>query len=189
MADAWPSTKDAAAAVERRCAACHGKWLPRHVTHRVPLNTWGDMLAWTRPLSRISRHRVFNLTCPDRSLILLAPLAKTAGGYAEGEPQKRKFGEDRNKPPKPVTHPVVFADTSDPDYQAIRAHIEAAKTKLEEIKRFDMPGFRPSEQYVREMKRYGVLPAQVDPAAPIDPYATDQAYWRSFWHSVPESNP
>jgi hypothetical protein len=45
-----------------------------------------------------------------------------------------------------------------------------------------MPGFVPNEHYVREMKRYGVLPASLDPnARPIDVYATDEAYWRLFW--------
>ena len=41
----------------------------------------------------------------------------------------------------------------------------------------------PSSQYVREMKRYGILPPELDTAAnPIDVYATDEAYWESFWH-------
>ena len=45
-----------------------------------------------------------------------------------------------------------------------------------------MPGFRPNEHYVREMKRYGILRESSDPAGdPIDVYATDRAYWRSFW--------
>jgi hypothetical protein len=46
-----------------------------------------------------------------------------------------------------------------------------------------MPGFRPNEHYVRELKRFGVLPASFDPARdPVDVYATDEAYPRSFWH-------
>jgi hypothetical protein len=45
-----------------------------------------------------------------------------------------------------------------------------------------MPGFRPNEQYVREMKRYGILPAAFDNLADrIDVYQTDEAYWRSLW--------
>ena len=44
---------------------------------------------------------------------------------------------------------------------------------------------RPSSQYIREMKRYGILPADLDPAVtPIDVYATDEAYFRSFWHQA-----
>ena len=42
----------------------------------------------------------------------------------------------------------------------------------------------PSPHYIREMKRYGILPHDLDAAAdPIDVYATDEAYWRSFWHN------
>ena len=58
----------------------------------------------------------------------------------------------------------------------------AAKQKLDEIKRFDMPGFRPSEHYIRELRRYGVLPADLAQDAPIDPYKADEAYWQSLWH-------
>ena len=80
-------------------------------------------------------------------------------------------------------HPVVFQSTDDADYQAILAHIEAAKKKLDEIKRFDMPGFKPNEHYVRELKRFGVLPRSFDPATdPLDVYQTDKAYWRSMWY-------
>ena len=38
------------------------------------------------------------------------------------------------------------------------------KEQLEKVKRFDMPGFRPRPDWVREMKRYGVLAAE----APAD---------------------
>jgi hypothetical protein len=42
---------------------------------------------------------------------------------------------------------------------------------------------RPSPNYLREMKRYGILPPELNPATdPFDAYAADQAYWRSFWY-------
>jgi hypothetical protein len=66
--------------------------------------------------------------------------------------------EDKGHPPKRIAHPIIFADPSDPDYQKILAHLQAAKAKLDEIKRFDMPGFRPNQHYIREMQRYGILP-------------------------------
>jgi hypothetical protein len=51
------------------------------------------------------------------------------------------------------------------------------------MKRFGMPGFQPNQHYVRELKRYGVLPPDLDPAKdPIDMYQADRAYWRSFWY-------
>jgi len=44
-----------------------------------------------------------------------------------------------------------------------------------------VPHFCPNEHYVRELNRSGVLPADVEPGQPVDPYAADQAYWRLFW--------
>ncbi len=45
-----------------------------------------------------------------------------------------------------------------------------------------MPGFTPSEHYVREMKRYGIIPESFDREKDeIDVYEADEAYWRSFW--------
>ncbi len=42
---------------------------------------------------------------------------------------------------------------------------------------------RPSSQYIREMRRYGILPLDLDTtASPIDVYTTDEAYWQSFWY-------
>ncbi len=118
---------------------------------------------------QMSRHIVFNLSRPEKSLILLAPLAKKAGG----------LDLCRGKPAKAAP---VFADTADPDFQKLLAMVAAGKQNLETIKRFDMPGFRPRPQYVREMKHYGILPADLPPGAQIDVYQTDRKYWESLWH-------
>ena len=40
----------------------------------------------------------------------------------------------------------------------------------------------PAVHYVREMKKYGILPADLPEDADIDVYATDRAYWRSLWY-------
>ena len=182
MADAWPTTAPARDAVERRCADCHGKMLPRFVTDRIPVDPYGDFEGWQRPTSRFSRHTVFNLTKPAGSLMLMAPLAKAAGGYAAGKQEQATVREDRAHAPKAVDHPVIFETVEDPDYVKILAHLRAAGQRLDEIGRFDMPGFKPSEQYVREMKRYGVLPAGFDPVEdPADVYAIDRNYWQSLW--------
>jgi len=156
--------------------------MPRHATDQLPLS-FGDMLSWERPLSRFSRHRLFNLTRPEASLILLAPLAKAAGGYATAPAQARpaKVSEDRRKRPTAVSHPVIFAGKDDPDFGRILAHVRSAGRRLNEIKRFDMAGFRPREEYVREMKRYGVLEPDFDLSRePIDVYLTDRLYWKLF---------
>lgn len=184
MADHWPTTLPARDSVERRCAACHGRMLPRFVTDQIPVDVYGDLEGWQRPTSRFSRHTVFDLTQPEKSLVLMAPLARERGGYAVGSPEPAKLiTENRSKPPKPVSHPVIFASADDPDYQKILAHLQAAQARLDEIKRFDMPGFKPRPEYVREMKRYGVLASSFDPVNdPIDVYKADQAYFRLFWH-------
>jgi hypothetical protein len=104
-----------------------------------------------------------NLTRPEKSPLVRAPLAAAAGGLG-------------------LCEPTVFADTSDADYQAILAAIQAAAERHQEEKRFDMPGFRPNVYYVRMMQQYGVLPADLSPAEPVDYYAADEAYWRSFWY-------
>jgi hypothetical protein len=60
--------------------------------------------------------------------------------------------------------------------------IRAAAAELADQKRFDLPGFRPNEHYVREMQRFGFLPQGLKPSDPIDVYAVDRAYWRSFYY-------
>ena len=118
------------------------------------MDEYGDLEGWQRPTSRFSRHTVFNLTRPEKSLALMAPLARAAGGYAARCAAGTKpITEDRAHPPKPVIHPVIFASAADPDYQKILAHIQAAQARLDEIKRFDMPGFKPRREYVRDMIR------------------------------------
>jgi hypothetical protein len=112
------------------------------------------------------REIVCNLSRPDHSLLLRKPLALAGGGYGMG-----RAGD-------PVT---VFANRDDPDYQLLLAALRRAQQRLAEIKRFDMPGFQPNPHYLREMQLYGILPAKLDPATPVDPYRTDQAYWRSQW--------
>jgi hypothetical protein len=136
----------------RRCTSCHRKNFPAHAELR------------------------YNLTTPEKSLVLLAPLAKEAGGYGLCEPKSPRT-EDSNDVD-------VFNSTDDLDYQELLADIRRLKDDLDRRKRFDMPDFKPGEHYVREMKKYGILPADCDPKAdPIDVYALDRAYWKSLWYS------
>lgn len=163
----WPSTIAAAEVIKNRCAGCHNQFLP------LPLSPSDNrnVPPWHGQPGYVMRHLVFNFTRPEKSLILLAPLAPEAGGY--GLCKQNKQSDES------VT---VFANTNDPNYQKILALCIAGKKHLDKIKRFDMPGFRPRQQYVREMIRYGVLPKNLAADANIDVYATDQAYWRSLWY-------
>lgn len=159
----WPETGPAMQAIANRCAACHTgqRSLPRNLSDENALSFWRP--DWNDPRLKYNRHLLFNLSEPAHSLCLLAPLAREAGGLG-------LCGE------------TVFASTEDEDYQRILALTAAGKRRLEEITRFDMPGFRPPAPYIREMKRFGVLAEDFE--GPADPYACDRAYWRSFDQEV-----
>ncbi len=57
----------------------------------------------------------------------------------------------------------------------------AGKQCLEQVTRFDMPGFRPRGVWVRELKRFGILGSGTGPNDRIDIYATERKYWESLW--------
>jgi hypothetical protein len=165
----WPSTIATAQAIAKRCAHCHDRFLP------LPMALSDNRMAPPRSgqPAYAPRHLVFNLTHPEKSLILMAPLAAEAGGYGLCG---RGAGAAESGQPQ-----TVFADTTDPDYQSILTLCRDGRHRLDQIKRFNMPGFRPLPSYVREMKRFGILPEDLPPNAEIDVYATDRAYWRSLW--------
>ncbi len=141
----------------RRCVGCH--------KNRLDGGKLSLQLKYHEQL-------LTNLSRPAKSPLLLAPLAQQAGGWGLCTSETTESASQS-----------VFATIEDPDYQALLASIVAGKSGLDRIKRFDMPGFRPNEHYIREMKRYGILSNTFDPAVdPIDVYQTDQAYWHSFWH-------
>ncbi len=161
----WPERQAVVAAISNRCAECHqGEMrIPTALSDENDLSFWRP--DWDDPRLKRSRHLAFNLSRPELSLMLLAPLAEDAGGY----------GLCRTAEDAPV-----FTDTTDPDYQAILALCEAGKDRLNIIKRFDMEGYQPPWPYIREMMRYGVLPPDHDRDAPVDPYVLDRDYWASF---------
>jgi hypothetical protein len=169
----WPTTRAAAQVIDSRCAGCHtGKGpppLPRTLSDERGSSFWQPKIPDRSQIT--SRHLVFNLSRPEKSMILLAPLARAAGGY-----------QLCRKPDDPAP---VFPNTSDPAYQTLLAMVGAGKQHLETITRFDMPDFKPRPAYVREMKRYGILPANLPADARVDPYLTDKRYWQSLWHQPP----
>ena len=125
---------------------------------------------------RFNERTAFSLSRPEKSLVLLMPLAAEAGGID----MLRKVKKSGKTVEEQV---IVFKDTNDPGYQAVLAGIRRDKQRLDRIKRFDMPGFRPNVHYLREMKVYGILPASFDIAKdPADPYELDRKYWQSLWY-------
>jgi hypothetical protein len=169
----WPQTRAAAGAMARRCDSCHKApmRLPHALSDETKISFWRPRAR--DPQVQSSRHFLFNLSRPELSLIVLAPLSPKAGGLGmclrdpkTGEIDKRI---------------EVFESTDDPDYRSLLAMVRAGKDRLEEMGRFDMPTFRPPGPYIREMRRYGILPATLKAGDPVDCYAADRAYWKSFW--------
>ncbi len=166
--------------VVQRCAGCHKatKQSYRNVKKDAFYFQFGNQEPPQPLLERIDdiiliRHLAYfqlgeaplyqalcNLDRPADSLFLRAPLSKSAGGL-------ERCGQ------------AIFKDKEDNDYQEILARIEAASRQLHREKRFCMPGFRPNRYYIREMQLFGILPKELPAGAPIDPYTTDQEYWRS----------
>jgi hypothetical protein len=165
--------------LERRCNSCHQAdaadtmksiAIPFNYEQRrasrnklpYPTAVYERLVFENDPIARFSPNILVNFTRPHFSPILLGPLSKEAGGFGS-------CGE-------------VFKDTADPDYQLLLAAIERGKAELNAKPRFPSPDFKPNPQYVREMKKYGILPHAFDLAQDtLDVYEADQAYWRSFW--------
>ncbi len=103
----WPRSVKAAEAITRRCAGCHDASLPvpKYISDNLELILSNPDFNDVR--IRMSRHLMFNLSRPKKSLILLAPLATDAGGY--GLCRQR---DENGHPGEPAT---VFADVNDPD--------------------------------------------------------------------------
>jgi hypothetical protein len=167
----WPATAAAAQVIQDRCVRCHespSRRLPLHLADERGVSFWQPSLDDPRLLT--SRHIVFNLSRPEKSLLLLAPLAVEAGGW------------NLCRAPDSEAATPIFADTNDPGYRALHGLLRAGYDYLAQNRRFDMPGFVPRVDWVREMKRYGVVPATLQPAEIGDVYAVEKKYWESLWH-------
>ena len=171
-------------AMIRRCARCHGHKAPENKIiggHKTvfrfgengpALPLVGTLMhlrdirgkigyykfGWARPPQAHC-----NLTRPEKSLLLRAPLAKKAGGLG-------------------LCGKTVFDSREDADYQALLSAVRDAAGRHREAKRFDMGGYRPNDYYLYQMVRYGILDAIPDPEETVDPYAVDRAYWEAFWY-------
>ena len=181
-----PEVKDGEAVFNRRCLSCHrdttvtkkDKKLETVCGIDSPLSIRDFQSGSARPTMQ---HRIYNLSHPENSLALLAPLSPTAGGLGMLKKGKNGKADERI---------AVFTDTHDPDYQLLLGMVKACQAYLEKDKRWDMPGFKPNSDYVREMKRYGIIPESFDPEKDtLDGYATDQKYWRSLWYYPPGEEP
>ena len=133
---------------------------------------------------RFSRFEIFDLSYPEQSKAVRAPLSKAAGGLGVCEAKSGK---------------PVFESVDDPDYQTILKAIERGRRYIiEEDNRPDMITPSPNNgkdcptryvvrwPYLRELIRYGLLPVDADPEASYNPYELDELYWRSLWYRPEE---
>ncbi len=170
------------AVMERRCGACHGSQPPaRQIGTGMyfRFGSRGPALPLVHDFKDLQQIRgsigyykfgnapppqsLCNLSRPEQSLLVRAPLSREAGGLG-------RCGTE------------VFSGADDPDYRRILTRIEAASRTHHAEKRFDLPGFRPNVYYFRQMQTYGILPEESNLDEPIDVYAVDRAYWESFWY-------
>jgi hypothetical protein len=169
--------------MERRCGGCHGSKPPAKSPFGPGLHfcfgPGGPPLPLVHEFMDLKQIRVTagyfkfgrsrtpqslcNLTRPQKSLLLRAPLGRAAGGLA-------------------LCESAVFETADDPDYQAILKQITEASQRHQQEKRFDLEGFRPNDHYTIQMQRFGVLPQALVHDEPIDVYAVDEAYWQTFWY-------
>ncbi|MBN1442992.1 MAG: discoidin domain-containing protein, partial [Planctomycetes bacterium] len=116
----WPAAKAAAAVIGDRCARCHqsepSRLLPLNLSDERGVSFWQPEIG--DPRLETSRHIVFNLSRPEKSLILLAPLAEAAGGW----------GLCRD--PATGAPAAVFESPADPGYQALLSLCRAGRDDL-----------------------------------------------------------
>lgn len=163
--------KEASKIIKESCVECHPSLRPS-ICDEGALVWWCSraqlkagkisMESYQKEL-KYSRHSIYNLTHPEKSALLLAPLSKEAGGYGICERGGRPIIESKE----------------DERYKKLLSAIEASKEELDRIGRFSRPGFIPNPAYTREMKNYGILPKEQPEGEPYDVYKTDREYWSS----------
>ncbi len=150
-------------AVEKTCTACHAKspeFQAKHVKdgpHGNRRERFGDFTSL-----------LVDVTEPGKSLLVRAPLPKSAGG----------LGWCRSPDGKPP-----FASRDDAGLKALAAMLPRpdAATGRVAVNSFELPGFQPVGAYLRTMQAYGALKADYDGMAPLDLQALEEAY-QSLFH-------
>jgi len=157
--------------IPNSCKTCHKR---NDLTRKYPGLRGGGKPYGSPTDIKFNQQTLLNLSRPEHSRLLLAPLSKGAGGYGICEAKSRK---------------PVLTSRNAPEYKSLLADIRKGAAALDRIKRFDMPGFTPNANYLREMKRFGMLPVDHDDSKSVDCYALDREYWKSHWVNAPVKRP
>jgi len=123
--------------------------------------------AFSRNESQLRRGSaiIVNWDRPEKSLVLLAPLAKSAGGYASASEADVKAG-------KVKACPALFQNADDLDYRAILAGLPRVPAHKPDSRGRMHPSF----------KEFGVVPpGSPDKLGTFDKESLWGAYWESLW--------
>ncbi|MEI8375116.1 MAG: hypothetical protein WCJ35_20030 [Planctomycetota bacterium] len=166
--DVMDFTRDIQPLLDKHCVSCHN-----------PRKKGGNVVLTPEPKDWWSLSYV---TIMDRGLV-------AHGRDANGNRPPRSIGSSASRLLKLFEWPHYDVRITPLERKTIRLWIECGAPYVGtyaalgmKATRFDQAGgFRPNKDYVREMKRYGILPPEFNLAKdPIDCYATDQAYWKLF---------
>ncbi len=181
LEDENPENAAAYAAVENACGKCHSgeAQIPRRVFE--PKQNYGETvfdyrsafesacvekIKYKTPDGKVGESKIladllYNFSAPEKSLALTIPLARERGGCA---------GEG--------AHPVVFADTGNPDYRAILGAVRAASELLKNKSPFcGTPDFRPTPGYIKKLRDLKILPPDFPLDGKIDAFKADALYF------------
>ena len=166
----WDEVKQMAKSINSRCAMCHSeqKSLPTTISGNETQHLWNWLATYpkTNPRNKMSPNAVFNITIPENSPMLIAPLAKRAGGRAD--------------PKKPNSHPVIFNSKADPDYQAILSAIKRANKYITtKSPRYTSPNFKPTQDYIEAMQSSGVSKDFLE-SKDFNIFKCDEQYWKIY---------
>ena len=173
----WPATRAGGAVIAAACASCHNG--SAHVLPRKPVRRTAGVLLATRVGRSATEVQPAHRLQPESTEIV----AHAAGAAGEGGGGLRRLSPP-GRAGRPGRAGGRLCKRPGPRLPALLAMCRAGQAHLDTAKRFDMPGFRPRPEYLREMQRYGVLPPAPLSEGPLDPYALDAAYWRSLWHQA-----
>lgn len=146
--------------IVKRCGDCHAS----QETRDGKVKPWE---GWSFPRQHMSwSGTICNISNPESSILVRAPLAKEAGGLG-------------------LCSRIEFKDKDDPLYRDIVRRLGETNRQLNEGKRFDMEGFRPNGDYIREMQKYGFVKKDLAPGELFDYYKAEKEYFDS-WYYAPE---
>jgi hypothetical protein len=168
LPDVFDFPRDIQPILGRHCVTCHSADKPKgNVALDQPYPAYALLMDPTRALIAHGQDKYGNR--PPRSI---GTSASRLMEKIDGRHQKVNLTDVEKKTV------MLWIETGAPyagTYGSLGMHFQPSYAAAD--------GFRPTAHYVREMKRYGILPESFDLGKePIDCYAVDRAYWRSFWH-------